>query len=147
DGRLDIFWAGFADAKTSTEMAVFGENLDRYQSGHSAILLQTPDGRFEERHDFFDMPMGTMGSSFGDINNDGCYDFYLGTGDPESWFVLPNLMYIGQTDGTKCTGRLTNISMLHGFGTIQKGHGIVFFDFNNDGKQDIYSSLGGMWPA
>jgi len=147
DGKLDIFWAGFADAKTSTEQVVFGEHLDSYQSGRSTVLLQTQDGRFEDRPDFFDMPMGTMGSSFGDINNDGCYDFYLGTGTPEGWFVLPNLMYIGHTNGTKCEERTTNISMLYGFGTIQKGHGIVFFDFNNDGKQDIYSSLGGMWPA
>ena len=37
--------------------------------------------------------------------------------------------------------------MLNGFGTIQKGHGIVFFDFDGDGDQDIYSSLGGMWPG
>jgi hypothetical protein len=37
--------------------------------------------------------------------------------------------------------------MLHGLGSIQKGHGIVFFDFDNDGDEDIYSSLGGMWPA
>jgi hypothetical protein len=37
--------------------------------------------------------------------------------------------------------------MLQGFGNLQKGHGIVFFDFNNDGKQDVYSSLGGMWPG
>lgn len=147
DGRLDIFQAGFADAKTSTEMAVFGEYLDQYHSGHSTILLQTADGHFEEHNDFFDMPMSTMGASFGDINNDGCNDFYLGTGDPEGWFILPNLMYLGQAEGTRCTGRLTNISMLQGFGTIQKGHGIVFFDFDNDGDQDIYSSLGGMWPA
>jgi hypothetical protein len=56
-------------------------------------------------------------------------------------------MYLGQTAGTKCTDALTNISMLQGLGTIQKGHGIVFFDFDNDGDEDIYSSLGGMWPA
>jgi len=147
DGKLDIFQAGFADAKTSTEMTVFGEHLDTYHSGHSTIFLQTPDGRFEEHNEFFDMPVSTMGASFGDLNNDGCHDFYLGTGDPEGWFILPNLMYMGQTSGTKCTGQLTNISMLQGFGTIQKGHGIVFFDFNNDGRQDVYSSLGGMWPA
>ena len=147
DGKLDIFWAGFADAKTSTEQAVFGEHLSRYRSGRTTIFLQTQDGRFEERGDFFDMPMSTMGSSFGDINNDGCYDFYLGTGTPEGWFILPNLMYISHTNGTKCVERTTNISMLYGFGTIQKGHGIVFFDFNDDGKQDIYSSLGGMWPS
>ena len=147
DGRLDIFQAGFADATTSTEMAVFGEHLDRYHSGHSAIFLQSEDGRFEERSDLFDMPMGTMGASYGDINNDGAYDFYLGTGDPEGWFILPNLMYLGQTEGTRCVVRMQNISMTNGFGTIQKGHGIVFFDFDNDGRQDIFSSLGGMWPA
>jgi hypothetical protein len=36
------------------------------------------------------------------------------------------------------------LSALDGLGNVQKGHGIVFFDFNNDGKQDSYSALGGM---
>lgn len=147
DGKLDLYWAGFADAKTSTEQAVFGEHLSEYRSGQTRVFIQTEDGRFIERTDLFDLPISTMGSSFGDINNDGCYDFYLGTGTPESWFVLPNLMYLGKTAGTKCADALANVSMLQGFGTIQKGHGIVFFDFNNDGNEDIYSSLGGMWPA
>jgi len=87
------------------------------------------------------------GASYGDINNDGCYDFYLGSGGPESWFVMPHLLYLGESSGTNCTGRMENISMLFGAGNVQKGHGIVFFDFNNDGLQDIYSSLGGMWPG
>src|SRR5262249_2602646 len=133
--------------KTSTEMSVFGEDFGKYHSGHTTVFVQTADGRFEDRSDFFEMPIATMGASFGDLNNDGALDFYLGTGSPEGWFILPNLMYLGETEGTRCTGRTTNISMLHGFGTIQKGHGIVFFDFNNDGKQDVYSSLGGMWPS
>jgi hypothetical protein len=147
DGRLDLFWAGFADAKTSTEQAVFGEHVGKFRSGQTRIFIQTADGKFIERTDLFDLPVSTMGSSFGDINNDGCYDFYLGTGTPEGWFVLPNLMYISNTAGTKCADALTNISMLQGLGTIQKGHGIVLFDFDNDGDEDIYSSLGGMWPA
>jgi hypothetical protein len=42
---------------------------------------------------------------------------------------------------------MRNVSMLNGLGNIQKGHGIVFFDFNGDGRQDIYSALGGMWPG
>jgi hypothetical protein len=147
DGRLDIFQAGFGDAKSAVEQVVFGEHTDEYRSGHSAVFVQTADGRFERHEELFDMPMSTMGSTFGDVNNDGCYDFYLGKGDPEPWFVLPNLMYMGETKGTDCALSLKNVSMLEGLGNIQKGHGVVFFDFNNDGKQDLYSALGGMWPG
>jgi hypothetical protein len=149
DGRLDLFQAGFGDARTAVEQAVFGENRDRYETGHSTILLQR-NGRFEEHDELFDggdMPMGTMGANYGDLDNDGCLDFYLGTGDPEPWFILPNLMYRGEQVAGRCTGRLRNVSMLNGFGNVQKGHGIVFFDFDGDGDQDVYSSLGGMWPS
>lgn len=146
DGRLDIFEAGFGDAKSAVEQAVFGEHPDSH-TGHGAVLLQTPEGRFEIHEEAFDMPIGTMGASFGDINNDGCYDFYFGKGTPEPWFVLPNLMYLGKSDGTRCKIEFSNVSMLQSLGNVQKGHGIVFFDFNNDGKQDLYSALGGMWPG
>ncbi|NKB24321.1 MAG: hypothetical protein GKR87_08100 [Kiritimatiellae bacterium] len=37
-------------------------------------------------------------------------------------------------------------AMINSVGSIQKSHGIVFFDFDKDGDQDIYSSLGGLWP-
>ena len=149
DGLLDLFTAGAGIAEPSTTMAVFGEKEDAFKMGHSAIWVQQPDGRFEQRTDLFrdQMPIATMGSSFGDINNDGAYDFYLGTGSPEGWFILPNLMYIGELVDGQPTGYMTDISPLHGFGTVQKGHGIVFFDFDNDGDQDLYSSLGGMWPG
>lgn len=149
DGWLDIFQGGFSDARTSTEMTVFGRGLETYSSGHSTILLQESPGVFKEHNEFFggDMPMATMGASFGDVNNDGCWDFYLGTGNPESWFVLPNLFYVGESLAGQCTGRMENVSMLEGLGTIQKGHGVVFFDFDGDGDQDVYSSLGGMWPG
>ena len=92
-------------------------------------------------------PMATMGAGWGDLDNDGCYDFYLGTGNPEGWFVLPNLLYIGQRRGRRCTGAMDEASVIGGFGTVQKGHAIVFFDFDGDGDEDVYSALGGMWPA
>jgi hypothetical protein len=150
DGRLDLFQAGFGDARTSVAQAVFGEHLDDWRTNHSSILLQTADGRFEAHDELFaggSMPMSTMGASYGDLDNDGCYDFYLGTGNPEPWFVLPNLLYIGVERDGRCTGRMDNVSMLEGFGNVQKGHGIVFFDFDDDGDQDVFSDLGGMWPA
>ena len=145
DGRLDLFRGSHGPARGVTANVVFGEDPSRYRT---TIYRQTDSG-FEDQHDLFEqgMPIGTMGTSYGDLNNDGALDFYLGTGNPEGSYVLPNLMYLGVTDGTKCTGALTNISCLFGFGTVQKGHGIVFFDFDDDGDQDVYSSLGGMWPG
>jgi hypothetical protein len=150
DGRLDIFRGGAGDARSSVTQAVFGDRGGRYRSGHSTILLQGADGRFVPHDELFAggaLPISTMGASYGDLDNDGCLDFYLGTGSPEPWFVLPNLMFRGERRGARCTGRLRDVSALAGFGTVQKGHGIVFFDFDSDGDQDVYSSLGGMWPA
>ena len=148
DGRLEIFLNSPGEARTSTEKAVFGMEYGDPTSGRALVLKRDDGGRFRPLDDFFDdMPIGSMGASYGDLNNDGCLDFYLGTGNPEAWFVLPNLMYLGRSTGTTCDLSTENISRLHGFGTIQKGHSIVFFDWDDDGDQDVYSSLGGMWPA
>ncbi|VAW99315.1 hypothetical protein MNBD_GAMMA21-2730 [hydrothermal vent metagenome] len=150
DGRLDLFIADTALGDPVIKQTIFNEGIEGYNQGNNTIALQMADGTFENREDFFkdDLHIGTMGSSFGDINNDGAYDFYLGTGGPEGWYVMPNLMYMGLVDDKGAvSGYMDNISMLNGFGTLQKGHGIVFFDFDNDGDQDIYSSLGGAWTG
>jgi hypothetical protein len=147
DGRLDVFQAGFNDARTATERTVFG--APGFTMGPSLFLVQTPAGGFEKRPDLFagGVGAGTMGVGYGDLDNDGCLDFYLGSGDPEPWFILPHRMYHGEEIDGRCTGRLEDVSMLDGFGNVQKGHAVVFFDFDNDGRQDVLSVLGGMWPA
>lgn len=151
DGRLDIFQGGFNDARTAVAQSVFRKPGDPfpYKMGPSFFLVQTADGRFEKRSDLFAGGVGvsTMGTSWGDLDNDGCFDVYLGTGNPEPWFILPNFMYLGRRQGGRCTGEMDDISMLNSFATIQKGHGIAFFDFDGDGDQDVFSNLGGMWPA
>jgi hypothetical protein len=40
-----------------------------------------------------------------------------------------------------------DVTVAGGFGTMQKGHGVVFADFDNDGDQDIFEQLGGAFPA
>lgn len=148
DGLLDLYVGGSGSAYGVTEQTVFGESFDTFNN-ETTLWIQQADGSWEGRPDYFtgNMPMATMGTSFGDLNNDGAYDFYLGTGSPEGWLVLPNLMFMGQRENGVVAGPMDNISMLNDLGSIQKGHGIVFFDFDEDGDQDLYSSLGGMWPG
>jgi hypothetical protein len=79
-----------------------------------------------------------MGCNFGDLDNDGWLDFYMGTGAPDLSVLVPNRMF--HNDGGK---RFRDVTTSGGFGQLQKGHGIAFGDINNDGTQDVYSVVGG----
>lgn len=79
-----------------------------------------------------------MGCNFGDLDNDGWLDFYLGTGDPDFTSLMPNRMF--RNAGGQYFQEVTTSG---GFGNIQKGHGVGFADLDNDGDQDIYAVIGG----
>ena len=83
-----------------------------------------------------------MGANFGDLDNDGYLDFYLGTGYPAYEALMPNVMYRNQGG----TG-FSDITSAGGFGHLQKGHGAVFADLDNDGDQDVFEQLGGFLPG
>jgi hypothetical protein len=83
-----------------------------------------------------------MGSNFGDLNNDGYPDFYLGTGYPEFEGLMPNQMYLN--DRGK---EFIDVTYAGGFGHLQKGHGVAFADFDNDGDQDVFIEMGGAYAA
>jgi hypothetical protein len=40
-----------------------------------------------------------------------------------------------------------DVTTAGGFGHLQKGHGIAFADFDNDGDQDIYEVMGGFFSG
>jgi hypothetical protein len=79
-----------------------------------------------------------MGSNFGDLDNDGWLDFYLGTGDPDLLTIIPNRMF--RNDAGK---RFQDVTTSGGFGNLQKGHGVSFADVDNDGDQDVFEEMGG----
>jgi hypothetical protein len=79
-----------------------------------------------------------MGANFGDLDNDGWLDFYVGTGNPDLAVISPNRMF--RNDGGK---RFQDVTTSGGFGQLQKGHAVAFGDINNDGDQDVYSVIGG----
>lgn len=83
-----------------------------------------------------------MGCNFGDLNNDGFPDFYLGTGYPGYEALMPNLMYLNEEGKW-----FVDVSAAGGFSHLQKGHGVAFGDMNNDGDQDVFIQMGGAYPG
>jgi len=83
-----------------------------------------------------------MGSNFGDIDNDGYLDCYLGTGSPDYRALMPNRMF------RNAEGRFfQDITTAAGVGHLQKGHAVAFGDIDNDGDQDIYEVIGGAFAG
>ena len=80
-----------------------------------------------------------MAANYGDIDNDGWLDVYLGTGDPSLATIIPNRM-LRNAEGKF----FQDVTTSAGVGHLQKGHGIAFADLDEDGDQDIYEVMGGI---
>jgi FG-GAP-like repeat/ASPIC and UnbV len=89
-----------------------------------------------------DRAMMAMGANFGDIDNDGWLDIYLGTGAPSYAALVPNLMFHNQQGE-----RFSDVTTSTGTGHLQKGHAIAFGDIDDDGDQDILENMGGFVPG
>jgi hypothetical protein len=83
-----------------------------------------------------------MGANFGDLDNDGWLDFYLGTGDPDFATLIPNRAF--RNNGGK---NFQDVTTATGTGHLQKGHAVAFADLDNNGNQDIYAVMGGAYTG
>jgi hypothetical protein len=83
-----------------------------------------------------------MGANFGDLDNDGFLDIYLGTGAPSYAAIVPNLMFRNVSGQ-----RFADVTNATGTGHLQKGHGIAWADLDDDGDLDIYANIGGFLPG
>jgi hypothetical protein len=83
-----------------------------------------------------------MGSNFGDVNNDGYPDIYLGSGNPSFAAVLPHVLLLN-----KAGKSFVDITASSGTGELHKGHGIAFADFARGGNEDIIAEIGGAVPS
>ncbi len=142
DGWLDLFVAGY---KIRNVGDVAADYLGLPHSGERARLYRNHrDGTFEDvsRETGTFRLLHAMGSNFGDLDNDGWLDMYLGTGDPDLATLIPNVA-LRNNQGR----RFQDVTTSTGLGHLQKGHGVAFGDIDNDGDQDILEDMGGAYAG
>jgi len=141
DGRLDI-WVGsytFSGGQWVRPYLGLPPQLETMK-----LFRNVGKGAFADvtKEVGLDRAVAPMGVNFGDLDNDGHLDFYLGTGNPSYSAVMPNLMFRNH-DGKY----FVDVTTSTGTGQLQKGHGIAFADIDNDGDEDLYSNVGGAIPG
>ena len=77
-----------------------------------------------------------MNVDFGDVDNDGHLDIYV-TNITERWFRECNMLWLNMGDGM-----LADVSQETGTCDTGWGWGAKFFDYDNDGWQDLYVANG-----
>ncbi|MDR3622159.1 MAG: FG-GAP-like repeat-containing protein [Paludisphaera borealis] len=142
DGRLDLW----VNPNRATLTEVIKDQLGMATTGERPRLYRNV-GRAEGFRDVtaevgLDRVVLPMGSNFGDLDNNGFLDIYLGTGRPSYSYLMPNLMF-RNVDGR----RFEDVTAATGTGHLQKGHGVAFADWDRDGDLDLFVEAGGAAPG
>ena len=141
DGWLDIFVAPF---QSSAEDVAADYLKLPTRADRGRLYRNRGDGTFEDvtrAAGLYRVTPG-MGLNYGDLDNDGWLDLYIGTGNPDFATLVPNLMF--RNDAGR---RFLDVTTSGNFGHLQKGHGIAFGDIDNDGDQDVFEKMGGAYEA
>ena len=142
DGWLDLFVGGWSGAPGAV---VAAEYLGAHTAdGTPRLFRNKGDGTFADvtTQVKLDRVHLSMGANFGDLDNDGFLDLYLGTGGPDLTSLVPNRMFRNAAGAV-----FQDVTTSGGFGHLQKGHGIAFGDLDNDGDQDVYAVMGGWFTG
>ena len=144
DGLLDLLIAANAGFGPTANEGIGAFLAGRADGVETIALYRNKGDRFihVSRKQRLDRAILTMGSNYGDLDNDGWLDLVLGNGAPSLAALLPNKAF--RNDGGK---GFQDVTTAGGFGHLQKGHGVAFADLDNDGDQDVFCELGGFFPT
>jgi len=140
DGWLDLFVNNFI----VSDSEVLRSQMKLPFTAETPKLYRNVGGTFQDVTEQANLARAfmTMGANFGDVDNDGFLDIYLGTGNPSFASLVPNVLL--HNEGGKRFVDITNSSRT---GSLQKGHGVAIGDLLNDGEPVILAKIGGMGPG
>jgi tetratricopeptide (TPR) repeat protein len=140
---------GFPDLFVTSYFVSVDETLRTYLGlPHNATTLKLyknlGNGKFRDvtTEVGLDKVYMPMGANFGDIDNDGYLDIYMGTGNPSYASLIPNVLLRNQ-EGKK----FVDVTFSSGTGELHKGHGVAFADLGHNGHEDIIAEVGGATPG
>jgi hypothetical protein len=142
DGRLDLYVSDYASALAEYVAASLQVPLKR--PSYPCLYRNIGAAGFSDvtRETGLDRVMMPMGCNFADIDNDGFLDLYLGNGRMALESLVPNMML--RSDAGR---RFEDVTTSSGTGHLQKGHGISFADWDQDGDLDLFVKAGGAAPG
>jgi hypothetical protein len=134
--------AGVADDGLGKGVAFADVNNDGFvdlyvsnKGGSNKLYINKGDGSFKDvtasAGAGLDAPGFTMGSVFGDYDNDGDVDLYLATGG--QYEIEANRLFANNGDGT-----FSDVTDKAGVGLKAFTYSASFADFDNDGDLDLY---------
>jgi hypothetical protein len=141
DGWEDLFVSSYflsieETARSYMGLPQNGQTMKLYRNlGNGSFRDVTKEANLAKVY----MPMG---SNFGDIDNDGFLDIFLGTGSPSYAALKPSVL-LRNKDGKS----FVDVTVSSGTGEMHKGHGVAFADLDNDGDQEIVFKVGGATPG
>jgi len=144
DGWQDIFVCGYQfNGSIAGEIAMEALHIPN-QSSKMYLYHNNHDGTFSDvsKISGLSKTVFAMGSNYGDIDNDGFLDMYLGTGNPDYKSLSPNRLFRNMGNG-----KFADVTVSGRVGNLQKGHGVAINDLDNDGDNDIFIEVGGAYSG
>jgi hypothetical protein len=142
DGHLDLYVSEYKASMSEVVAGLLG--LPVNADLHPRLYRNNGDGAFtDEAVDAgLGRPLPAMSANCGDVDNDGFLDLDLGIGWMSFSGLAPDRLFHNEAGR-----RFADATESAGTGHLQKGHGISFADYDDDGDLDIFVVLGGGYPG